>query len=180
MSRGDAEAGADNPRVAIVPEVVDRDRLPPDLEGLVKLARLLDQAFTIPGTGTRVGLDPILGLVPGAGDVVSALLSLAIVHGALRHRVPGRKVARMVWNLVVDTVVGSVPILGDLFDVFYKANVANVGILLAHRDAARPTRTTREVIGVLAAVAAVLLAVLAASLVGLAMLIAWAVTKLPR
>jgi hypothetical protein len=164
--------------VAITPEVLETDGLPRDLEGLVKLARLLDQAFTIPGTGARVGLDPILGLVPGAGDVVSALLSLAIVHGGLRHRVPGRQVARMVWNLLVDTVVGSVPILGDLFDVFYQANIANVAILLRYRDASRPPRTSREVAGVLAIVAAVLFAVLAACLVGLAMLVVWAVAKI--
>src|SRR5512143_2382451 len=102
--------------MALVPEVVDDRTLPADLQALVRLARLLDQALPIPGTSRRVGLDPILGLIPGLGDVVSAALSLAIVHGALRHRVPGRKVARMVWNVLLDAVAGSVPVLGDLFD----------------------------------------------------------------
>jgi hypothetical protein len=149
--------------------------LPPDLVALVRLARLLDQAVRVPGTSRRVGLDPVLGLVPGIGDVVSAVLSLAIVHGALRHRVPGRKIGRMLWNLVVDTVVGAVPLLGDLFDALFTANVMNVEILLDHRDETRPPRSGGEVAGVLALVALALFAVLGATLVGLALLVAWAV-----
>jgi uncharacterized protein DUF4112 len=152
--------------------------LPPDLQALERLARLLDEAVPIPGTRQRVGLDPLLGLVPGVGDVVSAVLSLAIVHGALRHRVPARVVWRMVWNLLLDTAVGSVPVAGDVFDAFFRANRMNADLLLAHRDAARPPRRPGEVAGVIALIALVTLAVLALALAGVALLVAWAVKGL--
>jgi uncharacterized protein DUF4112 len=152
--------------------------LPPDLQALDRLARLLDEAVPIPGTRQRVGLDPLLGLVPGVGDVVSAILSLAIVHGALRHRVPGRVVLKMVGNLLLDTLVGAVPVAGDVFDALFRANRMNVTLLLAHRDETQAPRRSGEIAGVLALVALVLLALLAAVLAGLAALAAWAVKGL--
>jgi hypothetical protein len=158
-----------------VPEVVDEEPLPPDLQALVRLARLLDAAVGIPGTKRRVGLDPLLGLVPGIGDAISMVLSLSIVHGALRHRVPGSKVGRMVCNLLLDASVGSVPLLGDLFDALFTANTSNVKLLLAHRDRTRAPRTSGEVAGILSLVALLVFAVLAAALVAVAAAIAWAV-----
>jgi len=161
--------------MALRPEVLPQGAPPPDVEALVRLARLLDQALPVPGTSRRVGLDPLLGLVPGVGDLVSAVLSLAIVHGALKHRVPARHVWRMIGNLLTDTVVGAVPVLGDVFDALFTANVSNVKILLAHRDAARPARSGREVAGVLGLIALVTFAALLAALFGVAMLLAWIV-----
>jgi hypothetical protein len=157
----------------LVPEIVDDGPLPRDVSALVRLARLLDAAIPVPGTSRSVGLDPILGLVP-VGDVVSAVLSLAIVHGALKYRVPARKVWRMVVNLLLDTAVGAVPVLGDIFDVFYTANLSNAEILVRNRDTTRPPRSGVEVAGVLALVSMAVLGVLAAALFGVAAAIAWA------
>lgn len=98
-------------------------------EQLRALARLMDNAIEIPGTGWRIGLDPILGLFPGAGDAVSLLVSAYIVAAARRLGVPRRVLARMVGNIALDAVVGAVPLLGDIFDAAFKANVRNLRLL---------------------------------------------------
>ena len=91
------------------------------------LARNLDSRWRIPGTGIRFGLDAVAGLLPGVGDVASGLVSAHIVY----------HVGRMIANVALDTVVGSVPILGSVFDVFYKANNRNVRMLQRHLESAR-------------------------------------------
>ena len=130
----------------IIPEVVAPERpLSPDLEALRSVARLLDEAVAIPGTRRRIGLDAALGVVPWLGDIVGALMSAWIVAGAVRHRVPKRKIARMVVNVLVDLVVGAIPVAGDLFDALFPQNVSNVKLLLDHRDASRAPRSFREI-----------------------------------
>ncbi|MEO6325880.1 MAG: DUF4112 domain-containing protein [Thermoanaerobaculia bacterium] len=129
------------------------------------LARLLDEAVAIPGTKRRVGLDAVFGLVPGIGDFLGALCSLWIVMGALRHRVPFRHVARMTWNILVDSVVGAVPFAGDLFDVFWDSNVWNVELIVKHRDVTRPPRTNAQVGLTIGLIALLVLGVLMATLV---------------
>jgi hypothetical protein len=120
------------------------------------LARAMDSAIRIPGTGIRLGLDSIVGLVPGAGDLVSSLMSGYIVLASARMGVPAPVVARMILNLGVDTLVGSVPLLGDLFDVGFKANIRNAALLDRHlADPLATGRTSRA--AVLAAVAGVVL-----------------------
>src|SRR5689334_237935 len=94
-----------------IPEVIEPDeKLPADLVALRKFSVLMDEAVGVPGTRFRFGLDPLLGLVPGVGDVISALLSAWIVAGALRHRVPMLKIARMVVNILVDLIIGEIPV----------------------------------------------------------------------
>src|SRR5437870_5488978 len=93
----------------------------PDLRRASALARILDTAVGIPGTKIRIGLDPVLGLVPGAGDVASAMLSAYIVLIAANKGTPRPVIWRMLGNIAVDTALGSVPVLGDLFDVAYKS-----------------------------------------------------------
>jgi hypothetical protein len=115
----------------------DIEILPPgttrrDIDDLIQLARLLDNAFVIPGIKVRFGLDSILGLVPGAGDAIGALLSLYIMGRAKQLGAPDKLIARMGVNVAIDTVLGAVPLFGDLFDVAYKANVKNVRLLLDH------------------------------------------------
>jgi hypothetical protein len=105
------------------------------------LARLLDQAFRVPGTSWRFGLDPLLGLVPGAGDLISAALGAYGVLLAAQLGAPASLMARMVLNLCVDTVIGSIPIAGDLFDFAFKANTRNRTLL--ERWLAEPRRTRR-------------------------------------
>jgi hypothetical protein len=105
---------------------------------LAELAYLLDQAFRIPGTRWRVGLDPIVGLLfPGGGDALGAAVSAVTVLVAVRHGVPGVVVARMVFNIAVDLVVGLVPVAGDVFDVAWKANTRNLRLLETHMGGAR-------------------------------------------
>ncbi|MEA2722377.1 MAG: hypothetical protein QOH59_148 [Gemmatimonadales bacterium] len=105
---------------------------PPQLERLRTLSRLLDNAFVIPGTRYRFGFDALVGLVPGLGDAVSAVFSGYIILQASRLGVPRSVVTRMIANVALDTVVGWVPILGDLFDVAWKSNLRNMALLESH------------------------------------------------
>jgi hypothetical protein len=132
------------------------------------LARAMDSAIRIPGTGIRLGIDSVVGLVPGAGDLVSSLMSGYIVLASARMGVPAPVVARMILNLGVDTLVGTVPLLGDLFDVGFKANIRNAALLDRHlADPLATRRTSRG--AVLAAVAGIVL--LGAAGVALAMFV---------
>ena len=96
------------------------------------MSRLLDNAFTVPGTRFRFGLDALIGLVPGLGDAVSAVFSGYLILQASHLGAPKSVVSRMVANVAVDTVVGWVPLLGDLFDVAWKSNVKNMALLEDH------------------------------------------------
>src|SRR5262245_10911586 len=93
------------------------------------LATLLDSALVIPGTGVRFGLDALIGLVPAVGDIVTTALSLFIVHEAYRLGAPGHILLRMLSNVVVDGALGAVPVVGDAFDVLWRANGRNVRLL---------------------------------------------------
>jgi hypothetical protein len=99
---------------------------------LRRLSHLLDNAIPIPGTGYRVGIDPILGLLPGGGDTVAGALGAYIIVEAARMGLPREVVGQMVGNIVFDSLVGIVPVLGDLFDVGWKANVRNIALLEKH------------------------------------------------
>jgi Domain of unknown function (DUF4112) len=100
-----------------------------NIESARTLARVLDTAIGIPGTKLRVGLDALLGLIPGAGDAVSAALSGYIILAAARAGASRPVLLRMVGNVVVDTVIGAIPVLGDLFDVAFRSNTRNVALL---------------------------------------------------
>ena len=93
------------------------------------LARLLDSAASVPGTKIRFGLDPILGLVPGLGDVAGAALSGYLVLLAQRLGAPRAVVLRMLANVATDTIAGTVPVVGDLFDVAFKSSTRNLALL---------------------------------------------------
>jgi hypothetical protein len=99
------------------------------LARLDTLATLLDTAVLIPGTNIRFGLDAVIGLVPGIGDTITTVLSLFIVHEAYQLGAPRRVIARMIANVALDGVVGSVPLVGDAFDVMWRANKRNMTIL---------------------------------------------------
>lgn len=99
------------------------------------VARLMDDIFRIPGTNIRFGLDPILGVIPGLGSAAAAVVSLYIVLEAVRAGVPRTTVLRMLALVAVDTVAGSVPFVGPLFDAVWKANVWNVATLERHVEA---------------------------------------------
>lgn len=96
------------------------------------LSRLLDEQFRIPGTTYRVGLDGLLGLIPGVGDAAGALLSAYIVYEAIRLGVPSTVLLRMLANIGIDTVGGAIPVVGDIFDMAWKTNKKNAALLHAY------------------------------------------------
>jgi len=99
------------------------------LNRLRRIARLLDAQFGIPGTGWRFGADSLLGLVPGLGDSATALVSLYILIEAHRLGVRPSALARMGWNVALDLGLGAVPVVGDIFDFFWKSNLRNIELL---------------------------------------------------
>jgi hypothetical protein len=138
------------------------------------LARLLDDAVRIPGTDVRVGLDPVLGLVPGLGDLAGAALSGYIVVASARLGAPTPVLARMVLNIAADAIIGGIPLLGDLFDAGWKANARNSALLDRHlADPMGARRGSAAVmVGVIAAV--ILLAI------GIAALGVWVMGAIVR
>ena len=108
-------------------------QLAPELE---LLARWMDGVFRVPGVGWRFGLDAILGLLPGVGDTASSVASLYILTAAHRYGVTRATLLRMALNVVLDTTVGALPLVGDIFDVYWKSNQRNVALLNRHMLAA--------------------------------------------
>lgn len=157
------------------PPELPRASLPPDLARLHKLAHMMDAAFRVPLTNIRVGLDALIGLVPGVGDVATAAVSASVVLAAFRHRVPGVVIARMVANIVIDAALGAVPVVGDVFDALHRAHLRNLELLLRHRDEALPPRTAPAALGALVFSLAVVVGGSVTALVALALVL---VTKL--
>ena len=96
------------------------------------LAKVLDNSITIPGTGWKIGFDPIVGLIPGIGDLIGAVLSGYIILEAVRAEIPTFMLARMLVNVGIDTLLGAVPAVGDVFDAAWKSNMMNVALLERH------------------------------------------------
>jgi len=105
------------------------NRFEPSLARLEALAKLMDGAFVIPGTTIRFGLDGIIGLIPVAGDLLAGLVSTYLIWEAKQLGAPRWLIARMLANTLLDTAVGSVPVLGDAFDVLFRANMKNMALL---------------------------------------------------
>ncbi len=147
----------------------------PDIEALRqqlnRLAWLLDSSIPIPGLKFRIGLDAIIGLLPGIGDVIGVVLSSYIVREAARAGVPKAILMRMVFNVAVEGVVGLVPLLGDLFDAAWKANQRNAALLNAYLE--HPHQTAASSRGFVFGVLASLLLVLAATGIAGFLLLRW-------
>lgn len=159
--------------VVHIPEVIEPDeKLPQDLVALRRFATLMDEAVAIPGTRKRVGLDAAVGLIPGVGDLIGGVMSAFIVVAALRHRVPMRKIGRMIVNILIDVGIGEIPVVGDIFDFLFEENMMNMRILMTYRDRRRPPRTTREFIVAATLIVAFIAAVsVAAAIAGIAAII---------
>ena len=106
--------------------------IPDPLSRARALTRLLDSAARVPGTSFRFGLDPVLGLIPGLGDVAGAALSGYVVILASRLGAPKSVIVRMLGNVAIDTVAGAMPVVGDLFDAGWKSNTRNLALLERH------------------------------------------------
>ncbi|MGH7501394.1 MAG: DUF4112 domain-containing protein [Longimicrobiales bacterium] len=141
-----------------------------EVERLRGIARWLDELVRIPGTRIRFGLDALIGLIPGAGDLVTGCVSAWTMLAATRAGAPPSVIARMAGNIVLDLVVGTVPLLGDLFDIGWKANVRNVALL--EQFAANPARVR--------AGSRVLLALALFAIAALLLAAAWLATEIVR
>lgn len=118
--------------------------VPDRLDRLRRFAYWLDEGIRLPGTRVRIGLDPILGLVPGVGDAAGAILAAAILVEAVRRRVTRFTFLRMAANIALDAVLGAVPVLGDIFDAAWKANLRNMTLLERSRaDPSEAAKTDR-------------------------------------
>src|SRR3954467_10554047 len=102
------------------------------IAALRHVSRLLDSAYQVPGTAYRFGLDPIVGLVPGLGDLISPLFTIALLWQSRDLHLPRVVQLRMLFNVVIDTLVGTIPLAGDLFDFAWKANDMNMALLERH------------------------------------------------
>ncbi len=108
--------------------------IPKELELASKLVSLMDDAFVIPIINKRIGLDPLIGLLPVLGDAISTIISLLIVAALMRYGAPLRLVFLMLINLGADFLIGSIPVVGDVWDFFYKANRKNLQMLIDHHS----------------------------------------------
>lgn len=140
-----------------------------------QLARVMDDAVTVPGTRIGLGLDAVIGLVPGIGDVVGSALSGVIVRDAVRARVPMVVLAWMGLNLVIDALLGLVPGVGDLLDVAHRANRKNLRLLLGEieREPLREPPTPGYVAGAVTLMVVPLLAGVAVAVLGIWLLVRW-------
>lgn len=136
------------------------------LELLRRVARLLDSALPVPGTSFRFGLDPILGLVPGLGDLVSPLFALGMLWQARDLGVPRVIQLRMIFNVAIDALTGFVPLIGDLFDFAWKANNRNLALLERHAYEEHKPSTTDWAFVVLCVALIVLIAAVPLLLLG--------------
>jgi hypothetical protein len=150
------------PRI-IEPEVLPRDAPDPWIE---KLAWVMDRS--IPIGRWRIGLDGIIGLVPGLGDLIGAAISAMIVVAGVRAGLPRSAIARMVANIAIEAVVGVVPLLGDLFDMAWKANTRNVEIF---REALKGKRSRARDSVFVAGLVLVLAAILSIPIVAIVLLV---------
>ena len=108
---------------------------------LRKLSDLLDNAIRVPGTSYGVGIDPLLGLIPGGGDFLGGLISVYILFSAATMGLPKETLTRMASNIVFDSLAGIVPVFGDLFDVAWKANSKNMDILEGHLESPQVSKS---------------------------------------
>ncbi|WP_020535161.1 DUF4112 domain-containing protein [Lewinella cohaerens] len=112
----------------------EKDQERPELKWLDTTTQLLDNRFRIPGTEVRFGFDFLIGLIPGIGDVVSLGISGMLVTVMARKGASGMVIVKMLWNIFLDAIIGTVPIIGDLFDLSYRANRRNLELLKEHYE----------------------------------------------
>ncbi|MGH1434806.1 MAG: DUF4112 domain-containing protein [Lewinella sp.] len=112
----------------------EKDQERPELKWLDTATQLLDNRFRIPGTDVRFGFDFLIGLIPGVGDVVSLGISGMLVTVMARKGASGMVIVKMLWNIFLDAIIGTVPVIGDLFDLSYRANRRNLELLKEHYE----------------------------------------------
>jgi hypothetical protein len=160
----------------------DSEAKPKSAQHLERLAHWLDSVFEIPGIRVRFGIDALLGLLPGFGDTASAFASIYILQAATKYGVPRVTLARMTLNIVIDLLVGALPIVGDVFDVYWKANKKNVELLRRHFKAnpAIERSLKRSDTLFVAGMIVLILAMLLASVTGAYFVLAWVYSLLSQ
>ena len=107
---------------------------PPELKSLDFISDLLDSRFRIPGTDIRFGLDSLVGLVPYVGDLTTFGVSGAMIISMVKHGASGMLVVKMLWNILIDTLFGAIPLIGDIFDFRFRANRKNFELMKEHYE----------------------------------------------
>jgi hypothetical protein len=153
------------PRRPITPGLSD--------EHLDQLATLLDDLFQIPGTRMRIGLDALIGLIPGLGDLITGMMSFLIVFAAWQRGLPKVTLARMMVNIGIDTLLGSVPVVGDVFDAAFKSNRMNFRLLTRGGPAGQQKKHTFRDWGFLVLLVLCAVVLIVSPIIALAWLVHW-------
>lgn len=153
------------------PQTEDVDYDLPTVNRLRRLSYVLDNSIPVPGTGYRIGIDPLLGLVPVWGDVAGAILSAYIVVNALKLGISRKVLLTMIYNILAETIIGVVPVLGNIFDATWKANMRNMRLLEGYIGSPSPGRKVSLGFVLLVVLGGLLL--LVAGLVLMVLLLGW-------
>lgn len=148
----------------------------PRADEVRRLAHLLDRAFRVPGTDLRFGVDGLIGLIPGIGDVAGLVLAGVVIAKGIQLGARGSTVARMVVNAAVDAAVGTIPVAGTIADFFIKANTRNVRLLEQHALDPQRTREDSRAVLIRTVIAIALVAILL--VVGVIALVVWLISLL--
>lgn len=120
------------PNVKVVYDPRKGSNAPPAMQSVERMAKLLDSKFEIPGTKIKFGLDPILSLMPVLGDLITLVISSMLIYTMHNHGASRKVVVKMMLNAGLDTIIGAVPLVGTVFDVFYRSNERNIRLLKEH------------------------------------------------
>ena len=110
----------------------EKEILEEKLTRLRQLSENLDESFTIPGTNIKFGIDALIGLVPGGGDLIGSLFSLYLLRTAIKMKLPKSAILSIMFNIIIDTTIGIMPVIGDIFDIFWKSNKRSMKIIEKH------------------------------------------------
>lgn len=138
-------------------KTIKPDNTPADLHWIEEMVRLMDKRFRIPGTRFRFGLDPILGLFPVVGDLTSFAISGGLILYMVRYGVSRKVIILMLLNISLDAIFGSIPVLGNIFDFYFKANSRNIELLRRHYEEGKYQGKGTWIIGVVALVLIVMI-----------------------
>lgn len=120
------------PNVHVVYDPKKGRSVPPQMESFERMAKLLDSKFEIPGTGIRFGIDPLLSLLPLLGDLITLVISSMLIYTMHNHGASRKVVIKMMLNAGLDTILGAIPLVGTVFDIFYRSNERNIRLLKEH------------------------------------------------
>ncbi len=132
----------------------------PDLKWVRRISKLLDSKFTIPSTNIKFGLDPIFSIIPGLGDLGTFAVSLLLINTIRKNGASGNVVTKMLINSSVDAIIGSIPLLGTIFDVFYRSNERNLRLMEEHYEEGKHQGSGKGLLILVISVVALILAAL--------------------